>query len=220
MNQTLIHWEQKEQIGFFRTFWETLKLSMLEPSRFFEAVPSVGGYGKPLVYGMICMSLGVIFSTLYQIFFQGLGTLIQYAAHLPVKEAMMGTGFSIMVGVGIVIASPVSSIVSLFVFSGINHLFLMMFGSGRKGFETTFRAYAYSQGPQILQIIPIFGSIATLVWHYTILVIGYKKLQAASTAQALGAALLPLVLICGLTMFVIGVVAMLIIMFAASMAHH
>ncbi len=203
MNQTLIHWEQREQIGFLRAFWESLKLSMLEPSRFFDSVPPQGGYASPLIFGLICMSVGIFFATIYQFFFQGLGFLFQYAAHFPVKDIMAGTGLSMIVGVGIIISSPVSSLINLFLYSGIYHLFLLMLGSGKARFEATFRAYAYSQGPQLLQLIPFVGMFATFIWQYVILVIGFKKLHQASTAQALGAALLPMVLICGLTFFII-----------------
>ncbi len=216
MNQTLIHWEQRKQIGFFRAFWESLKLSMLEPGRFFDSVPAQGGYTNPLLYGLICMSSGIIFSTLYQFVFQGFGAVLQYAAQLPMKDIMMGTGFTILIGVGAIIASPISSFINLFLFSGIYHLFLMMLGSGRNKYEATFRVYAYAQGPQLLQIVPFVGTLAALVWQYVILVVGFKKLQNASTAQAVGAALLPFVLICGLTFFAIFVIVILIVLIAAA----
>lgn len=212
MNQSLIHWEQRKQIGFFRAFWESLKLSMLEPGRFFDAVPVQGGYTNPLLYGLICMSAGIIFSTLYQFVFQGFGALLQYVAALPMKDIMVGTGFSLLIGVGAIIASPISSFINLFLLSGIYHLFLKMLGSGQNRYEATFRVYAYAQGPQLLQIIPFVGPLVAMVWQYVILVIGFKKLQNASTAQALGAALLPIVLICGLTFFAIFGIVVLIMM--------
>lgn len=219
MKQELTHWEQRENFGFFKAFWETLKLSMLEPSRFFDAVPIQGGYTHPLLYGLICFSLGMVFSVFYQIVFNGFGALLQYIAQLPMQEVMMSTGFSMMMGVGMLIASPISALINLFLYSGIYHLFLWMLGDGRNRYEATFRVYAYAQGPQLLQIIPLVGTLAMLVWHYVILVIGFKKLQQASTGQALAAALLPLVLLCGLTMFVIGLIAMIVIMLVAYLGH-
>ena len=92
----------------------------------------------------------------------------------------------------------------------------MMLGSGRNKYEATFRVYAYAQGPQLLQIVPFVGTLAALVWQYVILVVGFKKLQNASTAQAVGAALLPFVLICGLTFFAIFVIVILIVLIAAA----
>ncbi len=220
MNPTLIHWEQKEQVGFFRAFWESLKLSMLEPSRFFDSVPMRGGYSNPLLYGLICISLGVVFSTFYQWVFNGFGALLQYVANLPMKEVMMSTGFSMMLGVGMLVASPISALINLFLYSGIYHLFLMMLGDGRNRYEATFRAYAYAQGPQLLQLIPFVGALVAMVWQYVILVIGFKKLQQASTGQALAAALLPLVLICGLTFFAIFVIVLLVVLVAMAVGHH
>lgn len=219
MNQTLLHWEQRDRLGFFRAFWESLKLSMLEPGRFYDSVPASGGYGSPLLYGLICMSLGVVFSTLYQFLFQGFGVFLQYIANLPLGDAMMGSGLTLLIGVGAIIGSPISSFINLFLFSGIYHLFLMMMGSGQNRYEATFRAYAYAQGPQLLQIVPLFGTFAALIWQYVILVIGFKKLQQASTAQALGAALLPMVLICGLTFFAIFAVVMVIVLAAMALGH-
>lgn len=218
MNQSLIHWEQRQNIGFFRAFWESLKLSMLEPSRFFDSVPRQGGFTHPLIFGLICMSAGIVFSTLYQFVFQGFSVLLQYIASSPVKDIMTSTGITLIIGVGAIIASPISSFINLFLFSGIYHLFLMMLGSGQNRYEATFRVYAYSQGPQLLQIIPLVGTFATLIWQYVLLVIGFKKLQNASTVQALGAALLPLVLVCGLTFFAIFFIAILILLLVSAVA--
>lgn len=214
MNQNLIHWEQREQMGFFKAFWESLKLSMLEPSRFFDSVPAQGGYTSPLIFGMICISLGIFFSTLYQLLFQGFGAFLQYLVDLPMREVVMSAGFSMIVGVGVLIASPISSLVNLFLCSGIYHLFLLLLGSGKNRYEATFRAYAYAQGPQLLQVIPLLGSLAAIVWQYVILVIGFKKLHQASTGQALGAALLPLLLICGLTFLAVIVILFLVVLLA------
>lgn len=219
-NQSLIHWEQRDKVGYIKAFWETFKLSMLEPSRFFDSVPPQGGFGSPIFYGLTCMILGVIFSTIYQFFFQGFGLLLQYVAQSPLKDVMMGTGFTMILGVSMIVMSPISCFINLFLYSGIYHLFLLMFGSGKNRFEATFRAYAYSQGPQLLQIIPFLGFFATLVWHYVILVIGFKKMHQATTAQALGAAILPMVLICGLTFFAIMAVIFLIVLLVGAAAHH
>ncbi len=219
MNQTIIHWEQREQVGFFKGFWESLKLSMLEPSRFFDSVPVGGNYSSPLIFGMICISLGVFFSTIYQLFFQGFGALLQHFVGLPVKEVLLNASFSMFIGIGLLIAAPISSLINLFLYSGIYHLFLLLLGSGKNRYEATFRVYAYSQGPQLLQLIPLVGFLAAFIWQYVILVIGFKKLQQASTGQALGAALLPLVLICGLTFFVIAVIMVLLFLLIVAVGH-
>lgn len=216
---TLCHWERRKEFGFFKAFWESLKLSLLEPSRFFETVPTQGDYTSPIIYGMLCSSIGILFATFYQLLFQSLAVVFQLIFHQPLGELMLGTGVYVVIAIATVLAAPVASFVNLFLYSGVYHLFLWMLGGNKKGYEATFRAYAYSQGPQLLQIIPLFGSFVTFIWQYVILIIGFKKLHQTSTGQAVAAAFLPLVLICGLTVLAILGIVFLIIFIIGTAAH-
>lgn len=206
-----IHWEARKQIGFFKGFWESLKQSLFDPQRFFDGVPPTGGYESPLIFGIICLSFGMICSTLYQFAFQGLVFLFGLLTHQGAGELFLGTGLYLAIAVGAIVFSPIGSFIHLFLYSTIYHLFLWMVGGNKRGYEATFRAFAYSQGPQVLQIIPFLGSFATFIWQMVLMVIGFKKLHQASTGQAVAAALLPLVLICALTFLLIGGMVFLIV---------
>jgi len=211
------HWENRKQVGFFRGFWESLKQSLFDPGKFFEAVPSGGDYVSPLLFGMICIAIGFVFSALYQVLFQGFGMLVGVLLHQPPREIALGFGATLFIAAAIVISSPVAAFIHLFVYSGVYHLFLWMLGGNRRGFEATFRAFAYSQGPQILQVIPLVGTFITFVWHMILFVIGLKKVHGATTGQALGTALLPLILLCGFTfLLVAGVIALIVFLVAAT----
>jgi hypothetical protein len=211
-------WEMRKQIGYLKAFWENFKLSMLEPGRFFESVPSEGDYISPLFYGMICISIGMIFTTLYQFLFRGLSLLLQLFTHHPANEIILGTSVSAIITLAVVVASPIAGFVNLFLYSAIFHFFLWMVGGNKKGYEATFRVFAYAQGPQLLQIVPILGAFVTFVWQYVLLIIGFKKVHQATTGQAVATVLLPIVFICGLTFFLIaGIVALVV--FFVTMAH-
>jgi hypothetical protein len=216
---TEFHWENRNQVGFFRGFWESVKLSMVEPQRFFGSVPAGGDYVNPLLYGMICICIGFIFSAFYQVLFQSFGVFLGLLTHQPPREIAFGFGASVAIAAAIVVSSPVAAFIHLFLYTAVYHLFLWILGGNRKGFEATFRAFAYSQGPQLLQIIPFLGSLATFIWHIVLFIIGLKKLHQASTGQAVATVFLPLVLLCGLTFLLIaGIVALAVFVVAA--AHH
>jgi hypothetical protein len=139
--------------------------------------------------------------------------------HQPPREIALGFGASVAIAAAIVISSPVAAFVHLFLYTAIYHLFLWMVGGNRKGFEATFRAFAYSQGPQLLQVIPLLGALATFVWHIVLFIFGLKKLHQASTGQAVATVFLPIVFLCGFTfILVVGIVALVVFLVAA--AHH
>lgn len=194
-------WENRNEIGWFKAFWKTLRTSLLEPGRFYESIPVCAGYEGPLYYALICMSLGLIAGTLYQLMFQALFGFIGLAFNHSMPEFALTTGFYFLIAAGSVIVAPFASLIHLFFQAGVYHAFLWMLGGDRKGFEASFRVVAYSQGPQIFLLVPIFGGLAAIVWQYVLLIIGFRKVQEARLGQSLATVFLPIVLLCGLTLF-------------------
>jgi hypothetical protein len=213
-----LDWERRKEIGLFKAYWSTVKKSLSDPTKFFDSVPGEGGLESPLIYGMISVCVGIVFTVLYQVLFQSLGLFAQMMmAHS--RELMFGAGLYGAIALGMVLGSPILAFIDLFIYSGILHLFVMMVGANKKGFEATFRAYAYSQGMQLLRVVPILGSLAGLVWFYILYIHGLKKLQSCTTGKAAAAAFLPLVLCCGLMILLIFGFAILGGILATSMQH-
>jgi hypothetical protein len=151
-----LDWERRKEIGWVKAYWATVKKSLFDPMNFFESVSPQGGLESPLIYGVISICIGIIFTALYQLFFQGFGFFFQMLVHRT-KEMMMGAGLYGTVALVLVLSSPIQAFIHLFLYSGILHLFVMMVGGNKKGFEATFRAFAYSQGMQLFQVVPSLG---------------------------------------------------------------
>jgi len=205
-------WEKRNELGFFKAFWETFKLSLTEPSRFYENLPTSGGYESPIYYALISMSLGMIAGTLYQLFFQAFFGLAGLAVNHSMPEFALSTGFYLVIAALSIVVAPIASFIHLFFQAGVYHLFAWLLGADRKGFEASFRVVAYSQGPQLFLMIPVLGGLLALVWQYVLLVIGFRKLQQATLAQSLGVVFLPIVLMCAFMAFFVGAIAALVIL--------
>ena len=193
-------WEDKASLGFFGALFENWKESLFNPANFFRRMPVTGGFGNPLIYGIIMGMIGVIFSMMYQQFW---GTMFDPARFYPT----MGRGFdlemyefsrqieSIWMLIGLII-SPILIAVALFIASGIFHLILMIFGWNKESFEATFRVVAYSEGAYFFEIIPFIGGLISLVWAMVLYTIGIKEVHKLSPGQAILVVLLPLILFC------------------------
>lgn len=188
-------WEDRSGHGFVKGLIRTLKESMFNPTEFFKSMPVTGGLTDPLLYAMIIGMIGTAFSYLWQVIFQAtLMSCIPLDMEIvPDYRVFQAMGFAVAA-----VIMPFMIIIVLFIWSGILHLFLMMAGGAKAGFEATFRAAAYSNGPLILNVIPFCGGVIAWIWSIVLVIIGLREAQKASTGKAVFAVLAPLVLCCGL----------------------
>jgi hypothetical protein len=102
------------------------------------------------------------------------------------------------IGFGMVILVPLVIVIVLFIWSGLAHLCLMMFGGANHSFETTFRVFAFTQGSAgPLQIIPLCGGLISGVWAIVCTCIGLARAQETDTGRAVLAVFSPLIVCCG-----------------------
>jgi hypothetical protein len=80
---------------------------------------------------------------------------------------------------------------SMFIYSAILHLLLLMVRGGKNGFEATFRVVAYSQAAQVWELIPIVGSWIGGVWQLIVQVVGLREIHGVSYLRIILAFLLP-----------------------------
>jgi len=93
---------------------------------------------------------------------------------------------------------PLIIVIVLFIWSGLAHLCLMVFGGANQPFETTFRVFAFTQGSAgPLQIIPLCGGLISGIWAIVCNCIGLARAQETDTGRALLAVLSPLIVCCG-----------------------
>ncbi len=195
-------WEDRESQGFFGGLWKTLRDTLFSPTEFFKKMPVTGGLTDPLLYALIVGMVGLMFSYVWQILFQGM--ILNYlpagiggAARYDMFHGI-GTGAGLAV---MAVASPFVIIIWLFIWSGILHLFLMMVRGARAGFEATFRTVSYSYGTSILMVVPFCGGIIAWIWSLVLVIVGLKEAHETTGGKAALAALFPLLLCCGLIIF-------------------
>jgi hypothetical protein len=189
--RTGLPWEHRQERGFFNAFIETLTMVLTRPAEAFSVMRREGGLGEPLIYALIGGCLGGIVSALFSLGFQSIGL---FADRNNSLAAMTGMG----IGFGTIILVPLIIVIVLFIWSGLAHLCLMVFGGANQSFEITFRVFAFTQGSAgPLQIIPLCGGLISFVWALVCNCIGLARAQETDTGRAVLAVFSPLIVCCG-----------------------
>lgn len=186
-------WDDRRQKGFFSAFIETLQMVLTRPSEAFTVMKREGGFGEPLLYGVIGGSVGAIVAFLFSILFRSFG---MFADQRNPLNAMAGMGIG---SIGFLILAPLGIVIVLFIGAAIVHLCLMIVGGANQPFETTFRVLAFTQGSTgVLQLIPVCGGLIACVWGIVVNCIGLARAHETDTGRAVLAVVLALVVCCGL----------------------
>ena len=189
--RTGLPWEHRQDRGFFNAFIETLTMVLTRPAEAFSVMKREGGLGEPLIYALIGGCVGGIVSALFSLGFQSIGLFADKNNSLA---AMTGMG----IGFGTIILVPLFIVIVLFIWSGLAHLCLMIFGGANQSFETTFRVFAFTQGSAgPLQIIPLCGGLISGIWAIVCNCIGLARAQETDTGRAVLAVFSPLIACCG-----------------------
>ena len=188
-------WENREQLGLFKAFIDTVSLLITKPGEAFIMMKREGGLADPLLFGLIGGTAGTIASTLFQIGLQylmgGRNSLVEL--------------FGVGVVVAFIVLSPVLVVCGLFIASGLLHLCLMMLGGANRSFETTFRVVGFSSGAtQLFSIIPFCGGYVAAIYNIVLECIGLREAHQTTTGKALLAIFLPMIVCCGILALVFG----------------
>jgi hypothetical protein len=183
-------WESGE--GFIGAFLKTSREALFSPTQFFKKVAAGQGYGFPLIYGILAGIIGVGVSTLWQ--------WLLMSRFLPL-EGIQVLPFGISLAF-ILVMMPIALIFSILIWSALLHLFLMIVGGNKKGFQSTFRAICYTYSVSLFQIIPLIGGLIVFIYGFILTIIGLREGHDISTGRAALAILLPLMII-----IVLGIVA-------------
>jgi hypothetical protein len=190
-------WEDRGRIGFLSALVETTQKVLLSPSSFFASMPVTGGIGGPLLYGVLVGTLGVVVAALYREIFQVLAgsTFATLGGGSELRRVMPFVAGGVGLVLQIVIA-PIAVTVGLFVVSAIVHLFLLLLGGARRGFEATVRVMCYSEAAGVVNIIPLCGNLIAAVYFLVLAIIGLSAAHGIGKGTAAAAVLLPLVVLC------------------------
>ena len=189
-------WEDRRRTGVVQALVETTQRVLTSPSDFFASMPVTGGIGAPLLYGILVGTLGVIVAALYREVFRALmGSAFMGFGGTELRRVMpflMG-GFGLVLQV---IFAPIFVILGLFIVSAIVHLFLLMLGGARRGFEATFRVMCYGEAAAVINIIPLCGGFVSGIYYMVLAIIGLAAAHGIGRGTAAAAVLLPLVVLC------------------------
>lgn len=186
-------WERRGELGFIGAFWGTWRDSVFRPVPFFRRL-GPGTKGASLSYFILVSAFGTFFSLYWMALENILGGLEYFpAAELglasPEQEVALflaGTAvwfiFLIFLSIGF-----------LFVSAAVVHVGFAMVGAGRQGFDSTFRAFAYSAGPFVFGIFPFFGQLLALIWGTVLIFIAMREVQRTTNVRATLGFLIPAV---------------------------
>lgn len=190
-------WEDRGRIGFVPALVETTQKVLTRPSDFFASMPVTGGIGGPLLYGILVGTLGVVVAAVYREVFQALvgSTFAGLESSGELRRIMP----FLMGGAGLVLQvvfAPIFVTLGLFVVAAIVHLFLLLLGGARRGFEATVRVMCYSEAAAVINVIPVCGGVISGVYYLVLAIIGLAAAHGIGKGTAAAAVLLPLVLVC------------------------
>ena len=196
-SRTGLPWEQRDSIGFVNAFVQTVSMILTRPAEAFTLMRTQGGFGDPLLFGVIGGSIGVIIWTLLSALIHSLG-LAAALSQQNSLDSLLGASMGGAMLIVRLIMAPVFVAIGLFIWAALVHLFLMMAGGANKTFETSFRALSFAYGAtSLLAIVPCCGWLIALIWGLIADCIGISRSHETDIGRAVLAVLLPLVICCG-----------------------
>ena len=181
-------WESRSNLGLWHGIYDTFKAVLFSPEVFFSSLSFEGGVGEPLAFGLLVGSLGRMVGVFWQflIFSSGLLAFSQSVF----SHFTMGLIFLI-----VIVIIPFFLILSMFIYSGILHLLLLIVSGGKNRFEATFRVVAYSQAAQAWVLIPFIGGWIGRIWQLVVQIIGLREIHETSYLRMIIAFLIPVALL-------------------------
>ena len=192
-------WEHRQEIGFFKALWATIRGVLIEPSETFAKMRRTGGFGSPLLFFILVGTAGTVVNAIYQLAFQEfVGAAAATTNSNDPTQMLLSQMTSATAVIAMTILAPIILAISSFISSGITHLSLMICGGAKQPFETTFRVLCYAYGStNVLQLVPFCGALIQFFWSIVAMSIGLSKTHEVSIGRAVLAVLLPIILCCG-----------------------
>jgi hypothetical protein len=173
---------------------ETVRQVFSNPKTTFQNLPPTGGLGRPLFFYTLVGWISGGTAIFYQI------TAASINPEMFLGEAAKGLtqGTIVAAGIAVVLFLPLFLIAGAFIWAAMVHLFLMITGASRHGFEATFRALAYSSGAtSMLQLVPLCGGYLYPVAHLVYGVIALKEVHCTDLWRVVLSMVLMMLLCCG-----------------------
>ncbi|MFB6191246.1 MAG: YIP1 family protein [Candidatus Nanohaloarchaea archaeon] len=165
---------------------ETFESVLTGPSEYFRTEERRDGFGYSLKFAIVSVALAAVFNAARAGFFgpTQLGQALPFAG-------------SAMVALGVLVLSPIMAIIGLLISAGLVHIFVALLG-GDAGYSETLSVFEYATAispiTSLMSLVPVVGGLVNLVlgiYGLYIQVKGLENFQGLSTWRALGAIVLP-----------------------------
>ncbi len=194
---------------FIDNWYRQAKAILTQPKEFFRKMQTTGGFGEPFRFAILNMFLAFVLSWGFMIAIPDMK--FQHALQYFGIEIWM---FSlIMMPVALVVGS-----IGLFLFSGINHLFLKLVGA-KKSYEATFRVFAYLSVFNILVAVSNVNNLAAKAIGFIIslyvlyvMIAALKEVHEISFLRSAIAVLLPIVITIIIVVIIVAILVTLVFM--------
>jgi predicted Zn finger-like uncharacterized protein len=180
-------WENRELLGVWPSIFATIKAVLFSPETFFHSLGVRGGIREPFAFGLLMGSTSAMFGLFWKF-------LILSGGLMSVDLPLFGQRTAWFVFLTFLVLVPVFVTASMFIFSSILHLMLLLVRGGVGGFEASFRVIAYAQAAQIWTMIPFLGGWIGFIWQFIVQVIGLREIHGTSYLRVIAAFLIPVIL--------------------------
>lgn len=199
-----IPWEQREDRGIVRAYFETVRLVCLSPTAFFRTPALEADAVGAFELGLVCFALGQLAIILQMFAFSVVGSsVVAIGARVPLAALAAGGYGCILLGTipTMIVHVPVTAILSVGTASLGAHGTLKLFGAARAPFFSgTVRGMSYAFATQVFMVIPVIGILVSIVWMLVAETVALREVHRTSTAIAVFA-------VCGYRVLFFGAIA-------------
>lgn len=200
-----VPWEERSQRGLFGAFFENWKMVLVQPERFFARLNPGGSLTDGLFFAWICYAVSAVLSLPFSLLMQSynraqMDQVMQGMKDVPPQmrqfmeqymNFIMGGGTIAAVLFQVIIFPVILIIIALFV-----HLFGLIFGVAKNGFNATARVVGYSFAPYSLGWIPLCGGLVAPIYFIVLLIMGQAKAHDTTVGRSVASILVPLLVLC------------------------
>jgi hypothetical protein len=182
-----IPWESVAKTGVMHALLETIREILFSPMTFFSKVSSPHNAAMSFVFALIVGSVGSVL---------GFFWTHLLLSRLPSSFAWLDgfTGTAAASGAGLILVPLFTAVKVLFAAVYFQTL-LTLTGTRRQGIKSTFSIVCYTESASLFNLIPLLGSVVSVVWSLFLLAAGFNSVHRMSTTKALVIILLPLLIL-------------------------
>ena len=180
-------WLERGERGLFRSYFLTLGLSLIYPSRVMRGVPVASSVGQAIAYAvattMMILTVGAFLPYWLQIWWY----YSSWCEFYGFADSLAWIAVTLLAVPGLVVLWPLSA-----------HVVLRLTGRCERGIDRTCHAICYSAGANAAALIPCIGPIVGWIWWMvsaTLMLRTGQRVHGARAAMAV--ALLPVCVLGG-----------------------